>query len=388
MMLMLQNIQNYLNAADESGNLRTLQQNSLRMNGQIVIDAKSYIDLSSNDYLCLSSHPELIQASKTALEKYGTGSGGSRLLCGDIELFDELETLTSDFKNSQAALVFNSGYQANVGILSSVLSSKDVVFMDRNSHASLIDGVLLSKVRHFRFRHNDMQHLSDLLLAQRSRFDNAMIITESVFSMDGDIAPLRDIVELKNRFNASLLVDEAHATGVFGSRGQGIVESEGLSSETDIIVGTFGKALGSLGAYAAVSRTMKQYLTNAARSFVFSTALPPSVIAANIAAIKVVSRTGLKSREHLRALSVELKNLLKERGVITISDSQIIPIIVGETDKACLLARQLQMAGYWTLPIRPPTVPRGEARIRISLTSALTGDDLIRLADEIAKGLK
>jgi len=242
-------IAKFLQEKERNSLLRILKPANMRKDGLINLKNKEYIDFSSNDYLGLSNHPRLKQASQQGANKFGTSSSGSRLLSGDSQLHHELEERTADFKDKEAALVFNSGYQANLGIISSLYGKGDVIFSDRLNHASIIDGIILSGAKFFRFLHNDFNNLKSLLKEQRHKFKNSLIITETVFSMDGDIAPLKELVELKEKYNSLIMVDEAHATGVFGERGSGMAEEEGLTEKIDLIMGTFSKALGSFGAY-------------------------------------------------------------------------------------------------------------------------------------------
>ncbi|MEW5972000.1 MAG: 8-amino-7-oxononanoate synthase, partial [Pseudomonadota bacterium] len=255
---------------------------------------REYVDFSSNDYLGLSNHPQLINAVKLAAEEFGVSSSASRLLSGDFKLFHQLETRVAQFKGKESALVFNSGYQANVGILSALVGRQDAVFLDKLAHASLVDGALLSGAKLFRFQHNDVTHLSILLKNQRSKFNQALIVTESVFSMDGDKALLKEIASIKEKFNCSLFVDEAHATGIFGVSGSGVVSTLGLETKVEYIMGTFSKALGSFGAYLACSQETKDFLVNNCRSFIYTTALPALVVAANICAIDLVCNEGFR----------------------------------------------------------------------------------------------
>lgn len=349
---------------DEEVSVRTLKPISSKSGVHVNIGGKEYIDFSSNDYLGLSQHPEMIAAAVKASEKYGTGSGGSRLLSGDSELFHELEDKTAKFKGKEAALVFNSGYQANLGIISSLLPKEGTVFFDRLCHASIVDGIMLSGARFHRFKHNDPGHLEELL--KKEKAEKPLIITESVFSMDGDIAPLKEIASVKNIYGATLLVDEAHATGIFGKNGAGVVEDLGLSDEIELIMGTFSKALGSCGAYVACCEKIKQYLVNTCRSFIYSTALPPAAVTCNLKSIELVKMEPQR-RKKLLELSGYFIDLLKKNGLDTQSRSQIVPVIVGENPEAVSLSDKLKTSGFWALPIRYPTVPKGESRVRFSL---------------------
>ncbi len=367
----------------ENGLLRGLNPASLRREGKIWIKGKEYWDFSSNDYLGLSSSPRLLEAAHKALEQFGTSASASRLLSGDLEICHHLEERIARFKDKEKALVFNSGYQANIGIISALCRKGDVVFSDRLNHASIIDGILLSGARFFRFAHNDLNHLEELLKKQREKFSRGLIITETVFSMEGDRAPLAEIVRLKEEYKCRLLVDEAHATGIFGPRGSGVVEEEGLSGRVDLIMGTFGKALGSFGAYLAADETTINYLVNFARSFIYSTALPAAIIAVNLCSLDLVAKEPWRRRQLLENASY-FRNKLKEQGLPVTGSSQIVPLISGDSAQAFNLSRRLQNKAYWVLPVRPPTVPEGQARLRFSLTYDHNREILDRLIADIA----
>ncbi|MDD5439541.1 MAG: 8-amino-7-oxononanoate synthase [Candidatus Omnitrophica bacterium] len=359
-------IKEFLQKRSEDGLLRILQPVSYRKAGRISVRGKEFVDLSSNDYLSLSRHPKLIEAGAAALAAYGAGSSGSRLLSGDLVLHHALEEAVAHLKHKEGSLVFNSGYQANIGIISSLCGAGDAVFCDRLCHASIIDGILLSGARLFRFRHNDAGHLEELLKGKRHMFKNSLVVTETVFSMDGDIPDLKAFVDLKMRYDARLMVDEAHATGIYGPSGAGVVEAEGLSEKVDYIMGTFSKALGSFGAYLAASRRVIDYLVNKCRSFIYSTALPPAVIAASIAAIKLLKDEPYRRTDLLRSAQF-LRDGLKAQGFDVRGSSPIIPLMIGANEKTVAYAASLKEKGYWVMPIRPPTVPEGESRLRLSV---------------------
>ncbi len=375
-------IKDFLRERENKGLLRQLRPASYRKAGNIYFGDKEYIDLLSNDYLGLAGHPKLIAAGKKALDEFGGSSGASRLLSGDLAIHHQLEAAIARFKNKEAALVFNSGYQANIGLFNSVCGKDDVVFSDRLNHASIVDGLVLSRAKIFRFRHNNMNDLEGLLKKERQRFKNALIVTETVFSMDGDMAPLIDLVDLKERYGCLMVVDEAHATGIYGENGSGMVEKEKLSARIDIIMGTFSKALGSFGAYVAASRDIIDYLVNTCRSFIYSTGLPPSVIACNLASLELVSEEPYRREELLRNAAC-LRDTLKGAGFEIRGSSQIVPVIVGENRAAEIMAKGLQAKGWWVLPIRPPTVPEGQARLRFSLTFNHGLDVLHKLTEDL-----
>ena len=377
-------IDEFLKEKRENGLLRNLRPVSSRHKGRIVVENKEYIDFSSNDYLGLSAHPRLISSAKNAIDEFGVSNSGSRLLSGDLTLHHLLEEKIAQFKNKEAALVFNSGYQGNLGIISALFTKGDCIFSDRLNHASIIDGILLSGARLFRFHHNDSRHLETLLEKERARYRKALIVTETVFSMDGDKCPLKDLVCLKGKYNCEIMVDEAHATGIFGRNGSGIVEEQGLDGKVDFIMGTFSKALGSFGAYLAASKKVVFYLINTCRSFIYSTALPPAIISANLESIELI-KDEPERREKLLESARYFRHALKSNGFGVKGDSQIIPVILGDNLKAIEFAKRLQDKGYWILPIRPPTVPQGEARLRFSLTFYHTKEILQKLINDICE---
>lgn len=360
-------IEEFLKQRQEANLLRVLKPATSRGQGLRFSEEREFIDLSYNDYLGFSTHPKLKQASKAAVDRLGVGSSASRLLSGDLDIFHQLEEETAKFKGKEKALIFNSGYQANVGIISAFCSRGDVIFSDKLNHASIIDGIVLSGAKFFRFSHCDLNHLEQLLKEQRDKFKQALIITESVFSMDGDKPALGELVSLKERYNCKLMVDEAHATGIFGKSGAGVVEEEGVTKKIDLIMGTFSKALGSFGGYVACSKVLVDYLINTARSFIYSTALPPSVIATNLASLELVAEEPERRRDLINNADYFRMNL-KEAGFKIKGSSQIVPLIVFDNQKVIKASQELQRKGYWVLPIRPPTVPPGESRLRFSLT--------------------
>ena len=373
-------IEAVLKKKTEEGLIRMLRPISCRNMGRVTINKKSYIDFSSNNYLGLSQHPKLMFASGNAIAEFGTSSSASRLLSGDLEMHHKLEESLAAFKNKEAALVFNSGYQANTGIIPALYSRGDCIFSDRLNHASLIDGINLSGAKLFRFQHNDIEHLESLIKKERGNFKKALIITESIFSMDGDKAPLKDIAALKDKYDCEIFLDEAHATGIFGSNGSGLAEEEGVVEKIDFIMGTFSKALGSFGAYLATSRKITDYLVNTCRSFIYSTALPPAVIAANLASIELIKEEPMR-REKVLKLSEYFRENLVGKGFQVRGCSQIVPLITGDNFKAIELAKKNHAAGFWVLPIRPPTVPKGEARLRFCLTYYHEKEDLDRVIE-------
>jgi len=372
----------WLNQQREKGGLRSLRPVIRRGKGRLVLAGdhdRELIDFSSNDYLALAEHPTLIAAAQEALSRFGAGSGAARLMSGDLALHHELEEAVARLKGKEGALTFGSGYMANTGIIPALVARHDLIFSDRLNHASIHDGCRLSGARLVRFRHNDLNHLEDLLKEKRGT-GTALIVVESIYSMDGDRCPLRELVELKERFGCLLMVDEAHATGVFGANGGGVIEEDGVGSGVDLAMGTFGKALGSYGAYVAGNRELIEYLLNRARSFIFSTALPPAVAAASLAAVQLIQQEPA-FRQELHEKIAYFKTMLRNGGYSAdLGPSQIIPFLVGKSgatlDKADLLRKQ----GMFVTAVRPPTVPEGTARLRFSITRHHSTADLAQAA--------
>ena len=377
-------IEEFLHKREESNLLRVLHPATYKGEGFIYFNGKKYLDFSSNDYLGLSQHPRLKKAAKRVIEEFGIGCSASRLLSGDFDLHHCLEEEIAKFKGKEAGLVFNSGYQANVGIISSLCKRGDVIFSDKLNHASIIDGIIMSGAKFFRFRHNDLNHLHTLLKKERGKFKTSLIVTETIFSMEGDKPPLRELVRLKEKYDCLIMVDEAHATGIFGEKGSGVVEEENLTEKIDIIMGTFSKALGSFGAYVVSSEKVKQYFINKCRSFIYSTALPLPIIAANLESINIVKEESQR-RKYLLENCRYLRRRLQEKGFNVRGCSQIVPWIIGEEKQAIYLSNLLQKEGVRAFPIRFPTVPKGEARIRFSVTYYHTRDILDNLINVLSK---
>ncbi len=343
--------------------------------GRVRLDGREVLMLSSNNYLGLANHPALTQAAQAALERCGCGAGASRLISGSMEIHHELEDRLARLKHTQAALVFPTGYQANVGTLSALMEPGDTILSDALNHASIIDGCRLSRASTLVFRHNDVDHAAELL-ASCSGAGQRLIVTDSVFSMDGDIAPLAELSRLARRHDAWLMVDEAHATGVFGPHGGGVVEELGLSAAIEIQMGTLGKALGGFGAYVAGSRQLIDWLVNRARSFVYTTALPPSVAATAVAALDIVAQEPQRRRQlwdNTAFLAEQLAGLGYSLGQ---TRSQILPLIIGDAGQTMALAAALLERGIFAQGIRPPTVPVGTSRIRVTPMATHTRQDM------------
>ena len=350
------------------------------------MDGKEVLLLCSNNYLGLADHPALKEAAIKAVEKYGVGTGASRLVSGTMALHEQLEEQIAAFKGTERALLFNSGYAANTGVIPALAQKGDILFSDKLNHASIVDGGLLSRARMVRYPHNDMAFLRRRLEESRGE-GRRIIITDGVFSMDGDLAKLAELVTLKKEFGALLMVDDAHGTGVLGLTGRGTAEYFGLSAEIDITMGTLGKALGGFGAFIASTNEIIDYLVNKARSFIFSTSLPPAVLAAASAAIEIVnSREGAELRQRLAENSLYLRTALSSAGFDTLkSETQIVPVFVGETHNTMEFSRTLLEEGVFVQGIRPPTVPAGSSRLRCTLMATHNLADLQQVVAAICR---
>ncbi|MDO8446737.1 MAG: 8-amino-7-oxononanoate synthase [Deltaproteobacteria bacterium] len=383
-----------------SGLYRTLRTIEGPQGPRVKIDGKDVVLLCSNNYLGIADHPRLKEAAIKAIERYGVGSGASRLVSGTMKLHEELEERIARFKGTEAALVFNSGYTANTSVIPALVWHGDIVFSDRLNHASIIDGCALSRAELKRYPHKDVEGLERLLKVVSgqwpvvgnnvsrltSHISRQLIVTDSVFSMDGDIAPLPEIVTLAKKYGAMVMVDDAHATGVLGKTGKGSLEHFGLECEENIIqMGTLGKALGTFGAYIAGSRELIDYLTNKARGFIFSTSLPPFVLASAIAAIDLVEDEP-ELRQALWKKTWYLKKWLDSMGFDTMgSETPIIPVFIGDTGKTMEFSRRLLEEGVFVSGIRPPTVPEGKSRLRATVMANHSYDDLDMALDAFSK---
>lgn len=346
------------------------------------LDLIKGVNLCSNDYLGLSVDPRLRAAVSAALaDGLPVASTGSRLLSGNAEVWEQLESEIAQFMRSQAALFFSSGYLANAGLLGSLIQPGDLVFSDRANHASIIDGLRLSGARKVIFPHLDMDSLERELRANAAGAAQKFIVSESIFSMDGDRAPIVDLVALAQRYGAELIVDEAHATGVAGPQGRGLVAGSGLSDRVLVTVHPCGKALASMGCFVCCSEKLKQYLVNRARTLIFSTALPPYIASQVRAAIGIVAAAD-RERSDLASLAAFLRNKLRDAGFeVGRGETQIVPIFLGENDRAVRFAALLNDAGFGVRPIRPPSVPPGTSRLRISVNATLSSEVLGNFAD-------
>jgi 8-amino-7-oxononanoate synthase len=380
----------------EQGFHRELRRVDSAAGPRIKIDGKALLNFSSNDYLGLASHPALKEAAIRCTEKFGAGSGASRLISGSLAPFHELEESLAAFKKTGAALTFSTGYAAAVGTITALAGKDDIIILDKLVHASIVDAARLSGAKLRVFDHNELNDLEEKLKWAHSNVHqpttgtqprrNALIVTESIFSMDGDAAPLREIVALKEKYGAWLMVDEAHATGVLGANGRGLAEALGVSSQIEIQMGTLGKALGASGGFICGSRALVDYLVNRARSFIFSTAPVPAAAAAATAGIKIAQSTeGETRRNQLRRHVEDFKSRITN--LKNSPAAAIIPLIIGDESKAVAAAGQLRGQNIFVPAIRHPTVARGAARLRITLTAAHSADDIGALAQAIGKAL-
>jgi 8-amino-7-oxononanoate synthase len=353
---------------------------------------REFINFSSNDYLGLADHPALKEAAIAAVERFGCGSGASRLICGSLAPHHELEEALAGFKGTDAALSFSSGYAAAVGTICALCDKEDIIVLDKLVHASIIDAARLSRAKLRVFPHNDLNALEDILRwaseqpRPAGRGARPLVVTESVFSMDGDAAPLREIVDVKDRFGAWLMVDEAHATGIFGKERRGLAEEYGVSDRIEVQLGTLGKALGAAGGYICGRRALIDYLVNRARSFIFSTAPVPAAAAAARAGVDLVrSAEGEARRARLLGSIGRVKaDLARAHWPLPPANSAILPLIIGDESRALLAAQGLREQGLFIPAIRFPTVARGEARLRVTLTASHTPGDLDQLLANLA----
>jgi glycine C-acetyltransferase/8-amino-7-oxononanoate synthase len=350
---------------------------------KVLLDGAPVLMLCSNNYLGLADHPNVRQAAANAARRWGTSAAASRLISGTMPAHAQLESALAEFKGKPAALLFGSGYLANVGVIPALVGRDEVVFSDELNHASIIDGCRLARAETFVYRHADIEHLEWGLRKARGRA--ALIVTDGVFSMDGDTAPLRELVDLAQIHGCRLMVDEAHGTGCVGPEGRGSVAAAGLTGEVDVVMGTLGKALGSYGAYVCGSAELRDYLINACRPVIFSTALPPSVLAAAEAALDLLRRWPRRV-ERLQSNAAVLRRALRAEGLeVDEAGSHIVPLVVGEADRAMDLCERALAQGVFAQAIRPPTVPDGTSRLRMCVMATHLVADLERAARVVGR---
>lgn len=368
-------IQTELESLHKKGLYRLLRSVEGDQGPILLIDGREVINFSSNNYLGLANHPALREAAKAAIDRYGCGSGASRLISGNMTLHEELESKIAQLKGTEAALVFNSGYQANTGIIPVLVREGDVILSDALNHASIIDGCRLARAKIVVYKHGDVDELERGL---KNSLPNSrkLIVTESLFSMDGDEAPLGDIVGVAEKHGAMVMVDEAHATGVYEPNGAGIVARLGLGDRVLVQMGTLGKALGGFGAYVAGSKALRDLLINRCRSFIFTTSLPPAVMAMSIAAIDLIERE-TERRQALRNNCQLLRKGLESLGFsLGAGQSHILPLMIGDAAQCMKLSADLLQRGVFAQGIRPPTVPVGTSRLRITVMATHTREHI------------
>ena len=376
----------------EQGLYRSLRPVRSLPGGRIEHQGQTCINLAGNDYLGLAANPELLKnfyhqrGEGNLLDHFGAGATASRLMTGNHPVNGELEEALARLYG-RPALVFNSGYHANIGILPALAQKGDLILADKLCHASLIDGMRLARARVIRYPHLDLHRLETILSEQRHRYDRVFLVTESIFSMDGDEADLIQLVELKERFDAVLYVDEAHAVGMRGQGGLGLAGEQGVAGQIDLLVGTFGKAWAGQGAFVVCNTVTREYLINTARSLIFTTGLPPVTlswllfVAKHIAALE-------QERTHVRNLAQTLRQKLREQGLETRGSSHIVPVLIGDDAATMQVAGRLQQKGFWVGAVRPPTVPKNTARLRLSLTASLTNKDIAPLPELIVNVMR
>ena len=366
---------------ERAGHWRSLRSMMSAPTGRVLLEGREVISLASTNYLGLSTHPQVIKAASEAVREYGTGASGSRLIAGNSHLYGILESKIAAMLNTEAALVFSSGYLANIGTIPVLVSEEDLILSDERNHISLIEGCRLSRATKRIYRHCDPQHLKELL-SESSKFRRRLIVTDGVFSMDGDFPPLAEICEIAETYDAMLLVDDVHGFGVLGNSGGGIVDYLGLGDRGIIQIGALSKAVGGIGAFVAGSQSLIDFLINRARGFIFTTGLPPGTLAAASAAIDLI-RSNFELRQQLFANVHTLKTGLSEAGFQLLpNETHILPLILGEAKRTTQFAEALLNEGVFAPGIRPPTVPTGTSRLRITPTASHTREEL----DEALEG--
>ena len=351
--------------------------------GRVVVQGREVWDFASNNYLGLATEASVLSAAAAAIKTHGVGAKASPLVSGRTDLHAELEAALADFEGTEAAILFPTGMAANLGTVAALAGPGDAVFCDRLNHASLVDGCRLSGARLRVYRHDDLEALQKSLSRESAR--RTWLVTDTVFSMDGDLAPLPDLCTIAEHFGAGVIVDEAHGTGVFGRLGRGVAELQGVEERISVRIGTLSKSIGALGGFVSGSQTLIDYLWNKARTQIYSTALPPALCASATAALKVIQDEP-ERRHRLHALSLSFRNQLESHGVIPRAGSigPIVPIVINDPHAAVSVAEQLLSAGFLVAAIRPPTVPAGTSRLRVTINCEIPVEVVVRLADQIA----
>jgi glycine C-acetyltransferase/8-amino-7-oxononanoate synthase len=382
----LSEIERRLSEIEDRGLYRSMRVVSGPQGPYVLLDGKPVLLLCSNNYLGLADHPRVREAAAEAAMRYGAGAGASRLISGNMTIHRRLEAQLCDFKRSAACLLFGSGYLANAGVVSALAGEGDVVFSDALNHASIIDGCRLARAETFVYDHLDADHLEWGLRQAEGR--GTLIVTDGVFSMDGDVAPLARIVELAQRYDARVMVDEAHGTGTIGPEGRGAVAAGGVEDEVDVIVGTLGKALGSYGAYVCCDKTLASYLVNTARTLIFSTGLPPPAVAAAMAALELLREQPGRVEKLQRNAGALRDALAAERLPVPASRTQIVPVVLGDARMTVAASERALELGVFAQAIRPPTVPAGGSRLRLAVMASHTRPELQDAARTIAAAVK
>ncbi len=379
-------IEDRLKKLRDEDRYRFLRRVDTAQEARIILDGKPVLLFCSNNYLGLANHPDLQVAAHEAVDRFGCGSGASRLISGNMHLHEELEERLARFKQYPACILFGSGYAANVGILSSLMEAGDVIFSDALNHASIIDGCRLSRADVRIFRHRNTDHLASLMETAKG-YGKRLIVTDTLFSMDGDLAPLPDLVGLARRHDSMLMLDEAHAVGVMGPNGRGVAEHYGLDAAADISVGTLGKALGSFGAFAVCRPEVREFLVNHARSLIYSTSLPPPVLATAVKALEILEAEP-ERRQRLAENANQLAKGIRALGFsVPEPVTPIQSVVMGEEAKAMSLCEQLLLRGVYAQGIRPPTVPPETSRIRFSLMATHADEDISEALDALSSSL-
>lgn len=360
---------------DDKNLRRSLKDQLGPQSRELIVNGRRVLNFCSNNYLGLANDFRLVQAAQQALEEAGVGAGASRLVCGNMTAHQELETYLASFKGTEAALVFSTGYMANVGTISALFGRDDVIFSDKLNHASIVDGIVLSRATMKRYPHKDMSALEKMLEESDSK-GQKVIITDSVFSMDGDIAPLDQIVDLAQKYHCRVMVDEAHALGVLGKNGKGAVEHFNLEGKIDIQMGTLSKAVGSFGAYICGSRAMIDVLINSARSFIYTTGMPPAIAAASLEGLQIIEKDKNARQRLWSNTDYVVKHLRSSGWNLLDSATPIIPLMVKDDDVAIEFSRRLFEEDIMISAIRPPTVPKYTARLRMTIMTTHTSSDL------------
>ena len=380
-------IEDSLEEAREAGLLRRMREVETATGPHIRIDGRDVLLLCSNDYLGLAGDPRVKRAAAVAAETWGAGSGASRLVSGNLSPHVALEEQLAGFKGTEAALLFGSGFLANMGVVAALATKGGVVFSDELNHASLVDGCRLAGAETVIYPHADMDALAGGLAKADGR--PATIVTDSVFSMDGDLAPLTEIVELAERHGARVIVDEAHATGTIGPDGRGLIAELGLQERVDVAVGTLSKALGSYGAYACCSETMSQFLVNRARPLIYSTALPPTAVAAAAESLRILSEDKPGPVQTLRSRARTFRQALASNGFdVEVNEMPIVPVVIGDPEATMEVCETALANGVFAQAIRPPTVPQGTSRLRLTVMATHTEEDLAKAAGTLAAAVE